>query len=104
MKCIIKRPFEPIGRIKEIPNTLERLQTIVDGYIETVTVKAGDKKLVIICNEEGKLTRMAPNFRIGSKQIVGTVIVVGVDGEEFTDVPIDLGEWLELLVEWGNTV
>ena len=104
MNCIIKRPFEPIGRIRDIDNTLEALQKAVDGYIETVTVKAGDKKLVIICNEEGKLTRMAPNFRIGSKQIVGTVIVVGVDGEEFTDVPIDLGEWLELLVEWGNTV
>ena len=101
MNCIIKRPFDPIGRIKEIPNTLERLQTIVDGYIETVTVRNG---LVIICNEEGKLTGMAPNFRIGFEQIVGTVIVVGVDGEEFTDVPIDLGEWEEMLVEWGNTL
>lgn len=101
MNCIIKRPFEPIGRIREIDNTLEALQKAVDGYIETVTVRNG---LVIICNEEGKLTGMAPNFKIGSEQIVGTVIVVGVDGEEFTDVPIDFGEWEEMLVEWGNAL
>lgn len=104
MKVIIKRPFEPVGRIREIPNTLEALQKAVEGYIETVTVSAGDKKLVIICNEEGKLTGMAPNFKIGSEQIVGTVIVVGVDGEEFTDVPIGLDEWEEMLIGWGNKV
>lgn len=34
--------------------------------------------------------------------IVGDVVVVGVDGEEFTDCPLDFSTWKWLLKEWGN--
>lgn len=101
MNCIIKRPFEPIGRIRDIDNTLEALQKAVGGYIEVVPIGDG---IVMICNENGKFNNSHRNFKIPHDIVFGTVIVVGVDGEEFTDVPIDLGEWLELLVEWGNTL
>ena len=33
---------------------------------------------------------------------VGDIVVVGVDGEEFCDCPIDFKTWKWLLAEWGN--
>lgn len=91
IKVIIKRPEEKVGHIEEINNTLERFQIIVRGYIQSVPLTT---KSVIICNEEGKIDGLAPNFMFGDiDMICGTVIVCGVDGEEFTDVPFDLDYW-----------
>ena len=75
----------------EIENTLEALQHAVDGYIEAVTLIPG--KAVMIVNEEGLLRNLPPNpaaSMISNTKIVGTAIIVGVDGEEFTDVPEDV--------------
>lgn len=72
----------------DIENTLEALQHAVDGYIETVTLIPG--KAVMIVNEEGLLRGMAPNpiaSTVANTQIVGPAVVVGVDGEDFTDIP-----------------
>lgn len=90
MKAIIKRAFEPVGRIIEIDNTLKALQDNVGGYIETVTL-ASD--LVIICNEEGLLKRLPYNCNVCGHDLVGTILVLGVDGDEFCDVPLTLAEW-----------
>lgn len=81
MKVVRKRPgcsFEEI----EIPNTLKALQAEVGGYIETVAL---DAKSVIICNEEGRLIGLEPNITINGVSFVGTILIVGIDGEEFTD-------------------
>lgn len=95
IKVIIKRPDEPIGHIEEINNTLERFQMIVKGYIEAVPLTHNS---VIICNEEGKINGLPPNFMFGDiDMICGTVIVCGVDGEEFCDVPFDLDWWRKWL-------
>ena len=102
IKAIVKRPDEPTGHMTHISNTLENLQSIVGGYIETVTLPTG---CVLICNEEGKLNGLPKNFRYGitiPDTICGTVIVVGTDGEDFSDVPIDLGQWRLMLELWGN--
>ncbi len=75
----------------EIENTLEALQAAVDGYIEAVTLIPG--KAVMIVNEEGLLRGMAPNpiaSTVANTQIVGPAVVVGVDGEDFTDIPEDV--------------
>lgn len=102
IKVIIKHPDDKVGRIVYINNTLERFQMIVKGYIETVPLTHNS---VIICNEEGKLDGLTPNFRFGNIDIIcGTVIVCGVDGEKFSDVPIDLEEWEKHLRNWGNDV
>ena len=95
IRVIIKRPDEKVGHIEVINNTLERFQMIVKGYIETVPLTTGS---VIICNEEGKIDGLAPNFMFGDiDMICGTVIVCGVDGDEFADVPFDLDYWKEWL-------
>ena len=31
------------------------------------------------------------------------VIICGVEGEDFCDVPIDFSEWKRMLIQWGNT-
>ena len=82
----------------DIENTLEALQSVVDGYIEVVTLVPG--KAVMIVNEEGLLRGMAPNpiaSNVANTQIVGPAVVVGVDGEDFTDIPEDVEHCIRAL-------
>lgn len=103
IRAIIKRPDERYGHVTNISCTLKNLQKTVEGPIETVPVYSG---AVCICNEEGKLQRLQRNFRLGEWPygdiIVGTAIIVGVDGEEFCDCPLDFATWKKLLGKWGN--
>jgi hypothetical protein len=82
----------------DIENTLDAFQSAVDGYIESVTLVPG--KAVMIVNEEGLLRNLPPNpaaSMISNTKIVGTAIIVGVDGEEFTDVPEDVVKCINAL-------
>lgn len=82
----------------DIENTLEALQHAVDGYIETVTLIPG--KAVMIVNEEGLLRGMVPNpaaSMIAGAKIVGPALIVGVDGDEFTDFPTEIRQRIEEL-------
>lgn len=104
IRAIIKRPDEKYGHVTNISPSLKNLQKTVDGYIETLTLAKG---LVLICNEEGKLRGLESNFRIGegmfAETIVGTVAVVGAEGDEFVDCPLSFQSWKDLLARWGNT-
>lgn len=89
IKVIIKEPYKNPYEA-EIENTLEEFQRIVGGYIETVTCP-GVPEVEIICNEEGKIMGLAPNLFVTNLYlmpdvIAGTVIVVGVVGEEFVSL------------------
>ena len=101
IRAIVKRTDEQYGHVTNISSTLKNLQKIVEGPIETVKVM---EDMVIICNEEGKLRGLDANFVCGQDIIVGEVAVVGVDGEEFSDVPIDLPTWKWILKSWGNQI
>ena len=79
MKAIIKEPGKK-PRITEIENNLAALQEAVGGYIETVTLA---KDCCIICNEEGRLQGLPYNLTFGGISFVGTVLFVGVAGDEF---------------------
>ncbi len=68
----------------EIENTLEALQREVGGYIETVGI-ARDACLVV--NEEGIINDLPFNVRLYGLQLFGTVLIVGVGGDEFCDLP-----------------
>ena len=82
MKAIYKAPNEP-PKIIDIDNTLAALQNAVGGYIETTTV-ASD--CCIICDEDGKLVGLPFNCRLCGRVFVGPILIVGVDGDEFTDL------------------
>lgn len=83
---------------RDIPNTLEELQATVGGHIETVTFAID---AAVICNEEGRLLGMPHNVCFCGVDFVGPILIVGVDGEEFTDLPC-YGELLNIMVrlEW----
>ena len=93
IKAYIKRPDEAIGHSTWISNTLENLQNIVGGYIETVSF--GD--LIIICNEEGRILGMPHNCTIHNVDFCGDIIAVGIDEDDFGDVPISFDEWKEVI-------
>lgn len=90
MKAIYKLPGRDPELI-EAGNNLSTLQKLVGGYIETVTI-ASDA--CIVCNEEGRLLGLQYNIFIAGKSFVGPILIVGVDGEEFCDVPSQ-DFWLE---------
>ena len=82
MKAIIKKVNEA-PQVVNIENTLEAIQKAVGGYIEVVRM---DNNLLMICDEEGKLKGKPYNFDLGSDIIVGDVLFVQNDGEDFTDL------------------
>ena len=60
------------------------MQTEVEGYIEVITLPYG---AALICNEDGRILGLPDNGRMCGVDVVGTALIVGVNGEEFCDVP-----------------
>ena len=85
IKVLTKRPGEP-PRSVWISDTLENLQRTVGGYIEIVTLS---RRLVVICDEEGRLKGKPYNCTINGVSFVGDIIVAGVEGEEIVSYPTD---------------
>ena len=83
MKVIYKAPGKA-PEVIDIQNTLEALQEKVGGYIETVTIATD---AAIICNEEGRLIGLPHNCVLLGVDFVGPILIVGVKGPEFTDLP-----------------
>lgn len=102
VRAIIKSPGAEAGHESVVLNELKAFQAVVEGYIETLPVE--DTGAIIICNEEGKLRNLPHNiyYQRGMDSIVGTILVVGTDGDEFADCPLTLGEWKQILRRWGN--
>ena len=94
IKVFMKRPGDPPFSTW-ISNTLQNLQRNVGGPIEVVRMPGN---LIIICNEEGKITGELPNCLFGGEVFAGTIIFAGVDGEEFCDVPM---EWKDFKKDFG---
>lgn len=81
----------------EIDNTLEALQKEVKGYIECLTLAPG--RAVMIVNEEGRLRGMTVNLSasaVAGVDIVGPAVVVGIDGDDFCDIPEEYARHIKL--------
>lgn len=100
IKAIVKRPDEMYGHMTWISNSLKNLQNTVDGYIETATVSSD---MVIICNEEGIIKGLPLNCELCGHQFFGTIIACGVDGDEFSDIPMTFDEWKRFFFGGGLT-
>ena len=70
---------------RTIPNTLEALQELVDGDIETLTVTTD---CVFVLNAAGKLQGMEPNFYFCGDVFVGPVFICSIAGEDFSDLTL----------------
>lgn len=78
--------------VTEIDNTLEEIQDIVGGYFECVPTSLDN--VLILCNEDGKnlglpANRITRNVFGAYDLIVGNMLIVGVDGEDFCDLTVD---------------
>ena len=95
IRVVLKRP-DSKPYVTYISNSLKNLQNTVDGYIEAVTVS---EDVVILCNEEGRLKGLDFNCTVAGVGFVGTIIFVGYKGEEFTDLPMDFGDFKKVFSE-----
>ena len=77
LRVLLKRVGEE-PEVLIIENTLEAKQEIVDGLIEVVPI---NEKILIICNEEGKLLDLEPNLLFDYDYIAGDCFFVGDDYE-----------------------
>ena len=79
----------------DIPDDLSAMQEIVGGLIEHVNIyKQGEEWFGMLCNEEGKLLGLQPNFILYTDTIRGTVVFVGHEEDDFGDLPEDAYELL----------
>jgi antirestriction protein len=78
---ILKVIFKEVGKnpvVMEIDDTLEAKQKLVGGLIEIVPYK---DDLLLVCNEEGKITNLQPNLQFDYDYIAGNCFIVGDDYE-----------------------
>ena len=100
-KAIIKRPDEEIGHVTWVSDSLKNLQKHVEGHIQALHLT---RELVLICNEDGKILGLEPNFPLPwGDVVVGMVIICGQSGEEFADIPCSRKEWAELLASFKSS-
>lgn len=95
IKVIIKRPDEEYGHVTAISNTLKNLQNTVGGYIEVINMPG----YMLIVNEEGTLQDMPYNCHVHGFTLFGTIIVAGIEGDEFSDVGISFADWRDIIDE-----
>lgn len=86
MRVLRRRPGEEFRAIN-IPNTVKALQEQVGGPIEAVAIT---NRMTLIVNENGKLEGLPYNCDICGHHLVGTVLAVWADGEDFVDNRSDL--------------
>lgn len=85
INVLVKKPGKEPEAI-EIENELEPFQKAVGGFIEVIRPFPEEYHLLLICNEEGKWLNLRPNIVIGTEIIVGTVLIVRENGEEFASL------------------
>ena len=99
MRAIYKAPGKDPQRVN-IGNELKVMQQLVGGYIETLRISDNG---ILVMNEEGKLLGLEENFYLGAigDTIVGPVLVVGENGDEFADLPEDEAEEISRIMRGG---
>lgn len=84
LKMYALRPDRDTGYTTYISDSLENLQSFVGGYIETWSPFSN---WTVICNEEGLLKGMEYCCTIMGQDFYGPVLICGVNGDEFDDLP-----------------
>ena len=80
MQIIVKKVYED-AEIKKIQGTLEEMQSIVGGHIETYPLPGN---ILCVCNEDGKWQGLTPNIIVDGEIIVGDIFFCSYEGEDFT--------------------
>lgn len=80
---IIMCPADREPYVTWISDTLENMQKIVGGYIETVTAATD---AVVVCNEEGRLIGLPENKSLPFGRFCGDCFICGVSGDAFVSL------------------
>lgn len=97
MKIVIKRAGQN-PEVREIQGTLKNLKEIVGGYIECIDF--GFANILMVCNEEGKLLGLTPNFVYMGDIIVGDVFFCSGGEEDFESLNDDQVEFLMVVLNF----
>lgn len=95
---VLEPDTEP--RIETIEHdALSSLQRLVGGYLEAVHGEVGAERITLYCNEDGRIAGLRPNdvatllwrwsnpaVQVGN-DLLGTVVVTGVDGCDEASAP-----------------
>lgn len=92
IRVIAVRPDRPEGYITNVSNELPNLQRFVGGHIETLTLHFPEGDFVVICDDEGRIKGKQQSAFIGGFDFCGDILIAGVDGEEFADIPEPIEE------------
>lgn len=103
MKAIVKEPGMS-AQVVDIKNNYKELQAIVGGYIECVPMDYNKSSITIVLNEEGKLIGLAPNAKWYNDILCGTLIFVGVGGEDFTSLSEDQIEEVKAFLDSNSLI
>ena len=98
MRIVIKEPRKPAA-VKVIDGTLEEMQGIVGGSIETVPFA---ERIVCVRNKSGLINDMPFNFSIPPFFIYGTAFFCGIDGADM--VGLDDGWTESILNHFGGSI
>lgn len=98
--------FPMTVKVIEIDDVLEAYQGLVDGYIEVVYAKGLRRyAAAMVVNEEGVLKDLPCNpiaSVLYGDYIAGDAVIVGVEGPDFTDVPLELIEEIYSMLGRGE--
>lgn len=89
------------GYVGQIENTLKAHQSYVNGLIQAVSLTP---KIIVICNDEGKLQQLPPNRAwVDSSGVVdffaGNIMCLRASGDEFASIhPEDVDVIESLLI------
>ena len=102
MKIVVKKVGQK-PEVKEISGELHEMQEIVGGYIQAFQIF---DNVLCVCNEEGKLRGLTPNFIFNRDVIVGDVFFAAAGEEDFeslNDEQIDMVATILNLFELRKT-
>ena len=94
IKVVIKRPYEPVGRMIDIPNTIETFQRQVGGNVESIKI---GPSIAILCDEDGR-TKGPQNNVTRFGVFAGTILFVGVSKGQITGFPGDFEVYKRMCV------
>ena len=80
---IIKKPGQPPMVEPLFPNELKAFQEAVGGYIEALVLS---DDLLLMVNKDCLLLKLPYNVTVWGAPLVGTVLAVGTDGQEFASI------------------
>jgi hypothetical protein len=92
LRVIAVRPDRPEGYITNVSNEFQNLRRFVGGHIETLTLHFPEGDFVVICDDEGRIKGKQQSAFIGGFDFCGDILIAGVDGEEFADIPEPIEE------------